>query len=265
MMWDRRVGRLAMVFCSLSLLLAVPVCVHASRVGVEAGDWWEYGLGLGFESNNLNATMPPGMDTAPAWYRMSVKEVSGTTVSLDMIIGFRNGTQIKGQAAGDLLTGTGNLTLFLFPAGLSKGDWPWGTGVPHDIGAAYVNDTVSRAYAGAIREVNVIEGTQAFGGTEITMVIIFDKMTGIVCEFSQTMTSTQGDWVTIVSSSMELSQTNAWRVVPIPEIGGMAGIVGLGSALLGHVMWRMDSRGTRAPRARHTVPWFRRVVCLRRM
>ena len=239
------VGRLPLAVASALLLVSIiPACASASTVGVRLGDWWEYGIiGPKWESTDPEATVPPEttemMETCPAWYRFAVLSVSGTTVVLEMTVGFRNGTQVKGQAAGDLATGTGNLTDFLFPAGLSKGDWPWGTMGPQDsiLGAppippTHINDTVSRTYAGATREVNVMSGTQASGVTEMTMIIIFDKMTGIACEIFFGVSSTQGDWVTTMSNTMELTATNAWRGTEIPEIGGISGAMGLLSVIV---------------------------------
>jgi len=87
--------------------------------------------------------------------------------------------------------------------------------------------TLYHTYAGATREANVMSGTRALGATEMTMVIIFDKMTGIVCEVFFSVSSTQGDWVTTMSNRMELTATNAWGATGIPEIGGISGAIGL--------------------------------------
>lgn len=61
------------------------------------------------------------MDTGLAWYQLAVTDVSDTNVALDMTIGFANGTEVKMNAGGDLATGRGNQTFFIFPTGLSKG------------------------------------------------------------------------------------------------------------------------------------------------
>ena len=225
MVWEGNAARLAgKAIWILLVILASPVCVSASPVGVVTGDWWRYGsLGFGFYSDNPEATIPPEMmDTGLAWYRLAVTDISDTNVALDMTVGFQNGTEVGMKAGGDLATGTGNQTFFIFPAGLSKGD-TMPTGV-------YVNDTITRSYAGSTREVNVVNGTRNLMGTQISNCIIFDKITGIMCEYSMEVTTKQGDWTTTVSSMMELTESNAFRSTPIPELG-VAG-AGLVSALL---------------------------------
>ncbi len=247
-----RPGRLSLPVAGVLLLVSIiPAWVSASTVGVRLDDWWEYGTSGNFFSNHPESPDPREMmETVPAFYRVAVVGVSDTAVVLEMTAGFNNGTTVKGRAAGDLATGAGNFTIldlctatFLLPAGLGKEDWPWGTMVPQDPGAhqlggyppippTHINDTVSRTYAGATREVNVISGTQPEGWgpgwyrAETTMIIVFDKMTGIVCEVFLNVTSTQGDWVTTMSNTMELAATNAWRGAGIAEIGGIPGAIG---------------------------------------
>ncbi len=246
----------AAVAGALVLVSIIPACASASTVGVRPGDWWEYGTSASFSSNHPEGPDPREMmEMVPIFYRVAVVGVSDTAVFLEVTAGFRNGTTVKGEATGDLSTGTGNLTIldlrtatFLFPAGLSKGDWPWGTMVPQDPGHTspgyppvppmHINDTLSRSYAGATREVNVMSGTQpeAWGPgwyrAETTMIIFFDKVTGIVCEISLNVTSTQGDWVTTMSNTMELAATNAWTGTGIGEIGVIPGAVGLLSVIV---------------------------------
>ncbi len=225
MVWERNDASMSgKAIWILLVILASPVCVSASPVGVLVGDWWRYGsLGFGFYSDNPEATIPPEMvDTGLAWYQLAVADVSGTNVALDMMVGFQNGTEVRMKAGGDLATGRGNQTFFIFPAGLSKGGiLP--TGV-------YVNETITRSYAGVAREVNVVNGTGNLMGTRISSCIIFDKITGIMCEYSMEVTTKQGDWTTTVSSMMELTETNAFRSAPIPEFG-VLGVMGLASTL----------------------------------
>jgi len=77
-----------------------------------------------------------------------------------------------------------------------------------------------------IRNVAVAAGRDAMNGPAI----IFDKITGVMCEYSMEVTTKQGDWTTTVSSMLELTETNAFRSTPIPELG-VIGIMGIVSAV----------------------------------
>ncbi len=138
-----------------------------------------------------------------SWGEIVVVDVTGTTVTLGSTQGNKDGTETKSVAQGDLATGMGNLSFILFPKDLGKGD-----SLPL---RAIINDTLTRSYAGANREVNMLSFSSSTFGTNMTNRFYFDRMTGITCELWIKAVIQQGDYATTTSSSMKLTETNMWQ------------------------------------------------------
>lgn len=198
--------------CVFAVLLVsvAPLSFGAYTVGVKAGDWIKYtGTVSGMESTDF-------MDfSQTSWIKSEVLSVSGTTVTLQLVAHFTNGSEAEvGKLVGDVATGSGNLT-FLMPAGMQKGDsFPSSVFGPSPIGL-HINDTVSRSYAGASRAVNVISMASSFGSMSFEFAAYWDQATGVLLELF-TSTSMPGESAQI---SIKATETNMWS-------GGLFGDVG---------------------------------------
>jgi len=112
----------------------------------------------------------------------SVENVTATLVTLNEIYTFDNGTQPKANIIqGDLKSGVGNLGFALIAGGLGAGD------TIYDSASAggftlnpTINATVTRAYAGALREVNVV--TLPYTSNGLTETVTWDQIEGAVLE-----------------------------------------------------------------------------------
>lgn len=212
-------SRVLLVICTLlSACMSLP-CISAYRVGVRAGDWCRYGVSdFHWESTHPNATIPPEMEGGGPldWVRLEVVEVSGTSVTVEMTMRFKNGTEESARTGGDVGTGMGNLTFFLFPAGLSKGE-----ALP---AGAIVNDTVARTYAGVVREVNLLSYSFSMPGMSMSYEIYFDRGTGIMCEMSFASVVSDGEYVTSSSVTERLMATNMFGRADIAEGSGFVAV-----------------------------------------
>lgn len=202
-----------LAICTLLSVCMSASCISAYWVGVRPGDWCTYGISdFHWESTDPNATVPPNMEGGGplGWARLEVIEVSGTSVTVEMTMHFKNGTEQSARTGGDVATGTGNLTFFLFPAGLSKGE-----ALP---AGAIVNNTVARTYAGTVREANLLSYSFSMPGMSMSYEIYFDKATGITCEmtFGSIVTS-EGGYVTTYSVTQKLTETNMFSRTDIVE------------------------------------------------
>ena len=202
------------------LLVLEAVCALTYMVGVKPGDWATYGdISAFWESTDPEAEMPVEFeDGGPVgWGKFTVVGVEGTEVRLDMVQHFKDGTETESQAEGDLATGMGNLSYFLYPKGLSRGDrLPTG---------ATINETLTRSYAGAKREVNYLGFSGSMFGTNMTNHFYFDRMTGIICELSITVVIRQGDYWTRTSTTMKLTETDLWQRSEIAEFPIYSGFI----------------------------------------
>jgi hypothetical protein len=131
-----------------------PTLVHAKDyvVGVKAGDWVKYGqitvtwTGNGTEPSYVTETKKVD------WVRIDVLSVVGTIASLNQTVHFNNGTQIFQSFDTDVQSGNSAGTSNLIASNLTAGD-PLSPQTPGTI----INQTVTGLYAGANRNVNIID------------------------------------------------------------------------------------------------------------
>lgn len=202
-----RIGLLAILVAAVF----APTMVYArdytlallSPVGVKAGDWVKYGqitvtwTGNGTEPSFV--TDRKKMD----WLRIDVLNVSGTTVSLNVTTHYNNGTQtfdnynddVQGISAGDVWLVASNLTV---------GD-PINPKTPE----ITINQTVTRMYAGANRNVNMIDVKGMLQGYPMENRIYWDQNTGIMVEIylNQTYALSPNGYE---QESLKATETNLW-------------------------------------------------------
>ncbi len=226
----RRAKLIPLVSCTVVAAFLAAVCAATYTVGVKPGDWAEFGdISATWESTDPEAKMPPQMEGGGpvGWSKAEVTDVTGTNVRLEITQRFRNGTEMKGQIEGNLGANVGDLGFFLYPGALGKGD-----SLP---GGGPVNETIIRRYAGAEREVNLLNYTTSLFGANTTSQIFFDKATGILCEHSVVVIAKHNGYITTSSSTMRITETNLWQRT---EIGELPGVIGLLALLATCCIWR---------------------------
>lgn len=194
------------------LVLAVfaPTLVHAKdyAVGVKAGDWVKYGqitvtwAGNGTEPSSV--TEIKKLD----WARIDVLSVAGTTASLNLTLHYNNGTQTFQSYNADVQSGGSMGMAFLVASNLTAGD-PLSPQTPETA----INQTVTGLYAGANRNVNIIDYkgnlTVALVSYPFEYKEYWDQSTGIMVEeyTNQTDPANSGGYEEI---SLKATETNLW-------------------------------------------------------
>lgn len=121
-------------------------------IGVKVGDWVKYG--------NITATwesafMEPDEEhielNKTLWFKNEVIDIKGTVIFSKQTTEFRNDTQKSSGFFLDVYSGDANATgLFYIASGLQAYDTLYpGSGV-----SLWINETIPRIYAGAMRETN---------------------------------------------------------------------------------------------------------------
>lgn len=187
-----------------------PTLVHAKdyTVGVKAGDGVKYGqitvtwTGNGTEPSSV--TDAKKMD----WLRIDVLNVTGTTASLNSTEHCNNGTQTFHSSQVDVQSGVSAGIVFLVASNLTLGD-PL---LPQTPGIT-INQTVTRLYAGANRNVNIIDLKSSIEGYLSEIKICWDQNTGIMVELyinlyiNQTYPTNPAGYE---EESFKATETNLW-------------------------------------------------------
>jgi hypothetical protein len=193
----------------LAILLAivfVPTLVHAKdyTVGVKAGDWVKYGqITISWTGNG---TEPSYVTDAKKldWARIDVLSVAGTAVSLNLTLHYNNGTQTFQGIAADVGSGAGMGMIDLVASNLTMGD-----ALSPQIPGTTINQTVTRMYAGANRNVNLLDSKSNYSGYPNEEKIYWDQNTGIMVELYINQ-SNVGNPSAYEEQSIIATETNLW-------------------------------------------------------
>jgi hypothetical protein len=177
-------------------------------VGVKAGDWIKYGqitvtwTGNGTEPSYVTETKK--LD----WVRIDVLSVAGTTVTLNQTVHFNNGTQIFQSLGTDVQSSNSAGTSSLIASNLTAGD-PISPQTP----GTTINQTLTRMYAGATRNVNIIDYKNKLPGIGVNYQeeykTYWDQSTGVMVELYMNATDipNSGGYEEI---SFKATETNLW-------------------------------------------------------
>jgi len=190
----------------LAILVAAvfaPTFVQATdyAVGVKAGDWIKYDITATWTGNGTQPSYVTETNKVE-WIRIDVSSVAGTTVGLNETVQYNNGTQTFQSYDTDV---QGSISSpFVAASNLTAGD-PLSPQNPETT----INQTVTRMYAGANRNVNIIESTSSSQSYVSEGRIYFDKSTGIMVELymNQTDYDNPGGYV---ETSVKATETNLW-------------------------------------------------------
>ncbi len=196
-------------------------CFAAASVGVKPGDWVKYQGSI----SGLPAGESYGLDYIDdiEWMKAEVHSVSGNTVTLTMTMHSKNGSESVQTISGDVLSGSGDLTFLIMPAGLEKGDV-----LPSsmfDLGQAgmTVNAVESRSYLGASRSVSAVTMSVSESYADVDFHAYWDKATGFLMELEMSMSMAIQGFSQDMNVSIHAVETNMWS----------GGLLGSGSGVLG--------------------------------
>jgi hypothetical protein len=197
----------------LAILVAAvfaPTLVHAKdyTVGVKAGDWVKYGQ-VRF-TWAVNGTEPPYLTELKKldWLRIDVLSVAGTTASLNLTGHFNNGTQTFQSFDADVQSSNLAGMSYLVASNLTAGD-PLSSQAPENT----INQTVTRLYAGANRNVNVIDVKSNLTIARVNYPgeykVYWDQNTGVMVEAYSNQTDPTNSSA-YVETSLKATETNLW-------------------------------------------------------
>jgi hypothetical protein len=218
------IGALISVFGAQSVK-AEPV---ERKVGVEVGDWIKYSVNATFYSNDPEQLKFASVDGTYTYLELeyviiTVQNVSGTTITAQNLLHFKNGTEkevppyttdVNGTQGGMFISADLSAGDTLFP----DPDYPY---FPR------INETIYREYLGEIREINHINltRTEAPGYTSVDQSAqeYFDRATGIFVELNAKgyCITTEG-YVTNGSRMLKICDTNLWGIDSMPEFNIIA-------------------------------------------
>lgn len=230
-------SRVVLVTIFIALLTTViPILAVDYTVGVKAGDWIKYG--------EINVSWN-GTETEPSditdmkkidWMKEEVKNVSGTEVTIETTVRYKNGTTApSSNSTIDVATG-GFIPFLYMPFLLIAADLKEGDSIWQQSGAGKINGTVTRTYCGASRSVNFEDMTifiPSLKGQTVsyTVKVYWDKATGVMMELYMSLSAT----TSTTQGSMEIlykaTETNMWSADILGLISNniiyIAGIAGL--------------------------------------
>jgi hypothetical protein len=210
---NKRTSAVAFILLMIFILpvLGSTFAQTTDLAGVSVGDTFTY-------NNTLlwNSTLPS--DIVPAYLiaqnqstlKITVQQVSGSTVLLEKVWTYKNGTQDVSTEPDEVYGGVTG-TVLVYAANLTAGSplFPGASELPFTI-----NETIFRSYSGNnFRETNhiIVNSTGTEGEAYSLMNLYFDKQTGILVEYYLTnvYTATPNQKIT---QHMLLVNSNVWTV-----------------------------------------------------
>ena len=189
----------------------------SALVGVRKGDEFIYDI-KGYSSSGDSSAMSEEFLelNMTDWYKVTVTDVSGSDVSLDITWRYMNGTEISSTSSINVETGIYYPTNGFYPlyaANLKANDFIR----PHGPDRSTINATSTRQYASGARETNrrslVIESYDSQDPTRTwteNQNIQFDRQTGMLVELRDVNVYTNPEiTLTVVWT---LKETNRWTV-----------------------------------------------------
>jgi hypothetical protein len=197
------------VFIGLVIALLLSV-VHSSfaayTVGVKPGDWMKYQVTLSWTGSEPD-TSDFGELGEAEYMKGEVLTVDGTSVTAKMSMHMKNGSDITQTLTGNVATGEGNLTIFIVPSGMEKGDAFPGMMFGDETTTFTITDTMSKTYCGTSRTVNMYSlSMPPTSGFTATISAYWDQATGVLTELSMSMSTPEQT----MDMKVLATETNMW-------------------------------------------------------
>lgn len=223
----RELSRIMLAFLLVSILtLTLNIRLVKSepverKVGVKVGDWAKYGdVTIILTSNDPS----PPVELDPRvfeieWLLHVVQTIVGTDITFQAVLHFTDGSEETQTLSIDVNNGNGLGRLYFISADLDAGDTIYSP--PYE---AVINETISQVYADAVRETNHVNMSTIMSYGEYALFSSFDgywdRMAGVLCEYEmlQTYTHQIEGYVTSLTVTLKLTETNIWS--PLPETIG---------------------------------------------
>lgn len=219
---NRKLVLLKLLTLMLCLTFVGQALAQTATVGVSVGNVFKYKVTYFWSSTNSSAPLPADWVAAneTEYYQANVTEVAGTTISLDTVQHFLNGTNYSRDELIDVGNSLGG-SLLVYAANLVAGSYlyPAATSLPWKI-----NATVSRLYGSGYRDTNHIEVTMTnvnYSGVIYDYrytSLYFDKASGVLVDatfedvYANYPEQTFGRTINITDSSL-------WTVAGTPSDG----------------------------------------------
>lgn len=215
-------------------LMTVTSAAQSRTVGVTVGDWFKYSdIRVNWSSNDPNATLPLVREwlkemNETKWFLLSVKNVSGAIISFQTVKHFKDGSEKTENGNVSVYAGTGHMPAIMIgisvtiSANLNENDTIYAS--PH-FSDWKINETVTKTYAGGGRETNHLnmtwESTWTINSTLYETIYYFedfywDRRTGILVEYSFEEIMRVGEYLTTLSMSYRIVESNVWIVSEFP-------------------------------------------------
>ncbi|MEM3090164.1 MAG: C39 family peptidase [Candidatus Bathyarchaeia archaeon] len=194
-------------------------------VGVKEGDWAKYDVVFNYSSNDPNAPVPPPSAITEINYLIiKIVSVSGTNVTCESAVHYKNGTEQKSISWIDVSTGLSYPGITMPYGAIIAANLTAGDKVYFNAYAPTINSTSTAFYAGLEREANFIiiksnTSIPAYYETLIGLEIVWDKLSGILCEqkVNATYINIEKGYVTTMYFKAVISETNIW-IKPITPV-----------------------------------------------
>ena len=205
--------------------LHIPVAHGAIYTpGVTVGQYVDYGQ-ISFQSNGNAFNMQAFNHTIDL--RDTVTNVNGNNVTISETATFDNGTAPHTEVLqGNVATGAGNLTFAVIAGGLVAGDPVTESSTVQGFSgfSSFINETVTRYYAGALRSVNVGIQQPSLPGVTFRSAVYWDAQTGFALELFLTSFIPAGiispnSPASTVSLHLKATSTNAWSTADNSDFG----------------------------------------------
>lgn len=213
-------GVAAVLFLSLTLLLFVAGVSAQSTsvsVGVSPGDEFKYDLTFYWYSTNPADVVPAYLveQNQTDYFQLTVATTTSTTVVFNTTWKLLNGTIYNSTEIAEVSSGVTGC-VYVYAANLTAGGllFPSSTDLPWRI-----NSTEFRVYSGSFREINHISvnNTNIEGVVYSNMDLYFDKLTGIVVEYTLTEVRSSAPNQQIVQHLI-LKESNVWVIPEFPSV-----------------------------------------------
>jgi hypothetical protein len=205
-----------LLFLLCAPIMGITIAQAQTVVGVKQGDVFEYDM-----RSFWTCTF---MDTPPAdlmelnqteWLRVTVTEVSGSQIKMQLTTRYRNGTEVNSDEFCDIETGDASGGPPFIGANLGENDLIY----PSASEPWFVHYTITRDYVNSQRETNYLKledigNTSEVGEFSRIYEYYFDKSTGALVEYSYDFSYT--GLTTIVRS--KLIASNVWAIPEFPSL-----------------------------------------------
>ena len=215
---SRKLVILKLLAITLCLTLSGQAAAQTVGVGVSSGNVFKYNVKYFWSSTNASATPPASWVEANSteYFQATIKEVISTTITLQTVQHFPNGTDNSKDELVDVATSLGG-SLLVYASNLVAGSYlyPSSTNLP-----LIINATVSRPYGSGYRDTNWIQVrmTNAEDFVYRFTSIYFDKATGVLVDayFEDSPSNLPNQ---NFSRTIKITESSLWTVPGTPSDG----------------------------------------------